>query len=162
VSAALITIAFIVVILVARSVVKLGPMERGVVYRLGKPLNKVIGPGLAFAAPFLDRVTRVSIAEKRIEIPELELITKDGSSSTLSASGRYRILDPVRSVTEIQDLNASLGNVTASILRSIASEVDYDELTSDEVRTAALRRLDEVAESWGAKVLDLKLERRRF
>lgn len=161
-SAVLITIAFIAVIVLARSVVKFGPMERGVVYRLGRPLNKVIGPGLAFAAPFLDRVTRVSVAEQRFEVPQLELRTKDGSSSTISATARYRILDPVRSVTEIQDLKSALSNVTVSILQSIAAEVDYDELLSREVTAAALRRLDEVAEGWGAKVLDLKLDRHRF
>lgn len=161
-TAVLIAIAVIAAILVARSVVMLGPMERGVVYRLGRPLNRVIGPGLAFAAPLLDKVTRVSVAEQRFELPEVEVRTKDGSSSTLSASARYRIVDPVRSVADIQDLKGALTNVTNSILQSIAAEVGYDELSSREVTGAALRRLDEVAESWGAKVIDLKLERSRF
>ena len=150
-------------IVLIRSTVVLKPDERAVVYRLGRPVT-VIGPGLAVITPFVDRLTRVSMSEQELQLPEVKLSTRDQLSSTVSARVRYRILDPLRSLTEVQDLRTALEGVVTSTLRAIAGEVDYDHLISSsaDVADATISRADEVVEKWGAKILSVEIERQRF
>jgi regulator of protease activity HflC (stomatin/prohibitin superfamily) len=164
-SEALIPIVFIVVIaaiVLTRSLVVLKGMERGVVFRLGKPLDKVIGPGIALTVPLVDRLVRVSLEEQRIEIPDVDVRTSDEISTTLSATVRYRIMDPLPAVTEIHDLKAAIGTLVASVLRASAEDFKLDDLSSGEFRKAVVSRLAEPTQIWGASIAEVTLERRRF
>lgn len=160
---ALIVILVIAAIVLSRSLVILKPMERGVVYRLGR-VAKVTGPGIVVIAPFVDQLTRVSLEDQQIEIPNIELTTKDRSSTKVSARLRYRIMDPVRSLTSISDLSSGLRTLLEKTLQIVVSELEYEQLVSNlsEVTAQTTRRLDEHVQAWGVSVVSVDVERHRF
>ena len=80
------------------------------------------------------------------------------ATSSATANLSYRILDPLKSVTAVHDLRASLGQLTATTLRQIPFEPDATREFTSEVE----RRLDEVAQSWGVKIVSLEIDRQRF
>jgi regulator of protease activity HflC (stomatin/prohibitin superfamily) len=70
------TIAAIIAVLYFLSSIKiLAEYERGVIFRLGRLLDKAKGPGLIFVFVPLDRMVRVSLRQEALEVPPQDIIT---------------------------------------------------------------------------------------
>ena len=69
--------------------------------------------------PFFDSLTRVSLAEQELQGIEAEVQSREGTTSSATARLLYRIIDPLKSVTAVHDLRASLLQLTATTLRQI-------------------------------------------
>jgi len=77
--------------------------ERGVIFRLGRVLDKPKGPGLIFVFPPIDRMVRVSLRIVVMDIPPQDVITKDNVSVKVNAVVYFRVMDPQKAVLEVQD-----------------------------------------------------------
>jgi regulator of protease activity HflC (stomatin/prohibitin superfamily) len=73
--------------------------EQHVVERFGR-LKSVLGPGINFIVPFLDRVAhKVSILERQLPNASQDAITADNVLVQIDTSVFYRILEPERPST---------------------------------------------------------------
>src|SRR6186713_603669 len=94
------------VALAAASVRVLREYERGVVFRLGRVINQK-GPGLILLIPAVDRMVRVSLRTVTLRIPPQEVITRDNVPARVTAVAYFRVIDPGRSVLDIEDYMAA-------------------------------------------------------
>ena len=147
----------IAVIVLLKSVVVLKGQDRGVIFRLGRPFA-VVGPGMALTLPFVDSLTRVSLAEQELRGIQGEVQSGDGTTSNATARLVYRIVDPLKSVTAVHNLQASLLQLTATTLR----QVPFEPGATREFTSAVERKLDEVTQSWGVKIITIEIDRQRF
>ena len=85
-----------------RSVRVLREYERGVVFRLGRVIDQK-GPGLVLLVPAVDRMVRVSLRTVTLRIPPQEVITRDNVPVRVAAVAYFRVIDPTRSVLEVED-----------------------------------------------------------
>ena len=92
--------------------------ERGVVFRLGR-VTEHRGPGLIFLVPVVDRMVRVSLRTVTLKIPAQEVITRDNVPARVTAVAYYRVIDPTRSVVEIENVLAATSQIAQSTLRSV-------------------------------------------
>src|SRR3954452_20341760 len=102
----LLILAAAAVALAAASVRVLREYERAVVFRLGR-LTDERGPGLIFLIPGIDRMVRVSLRTVTLTIPAQEVITRDNVPARVTAVTSYRIIDPGRSVVDIENVLAA-------------------------------------------------------
>src|SRR5437016_12738780 len=89
------------VALAAASVRILREYERAVVFRLGRVIDQK-GPGLILLIPIVDRMVRVSLRTVTLRIPPQEVITRDNVPVRVAAVTYFRVIDPGRSVLEVE------------------------------------------------------------
>jgi regulator of protease activity HflC (stomatin/prohibitin superfamily) len=145
--------------LAAASVRVLREYERGVVFRLGR-VTEHRGPGLIFLMPALDRMVRVSLRTVTLKIPVQEIITRDNVPARVTAVAYYRIVDPTRSVVEIENVVAATSQIAQTTLRSVLGKADLDALLAERERlNEHLQQIiDDQTEPWGVKVTTVEIK----
>ena len=146
-------VALTALVLASASVRVLREYERGVVFRLGRVIEQR-GPGLTLLIPALDRMVRVSLRTVTLRIPHQEVITRDNVPVKVAAVVYFRVIDPTRSVVEVEDfVNATL-QIAQTTLRSVLGKAELDTLLAERERlNESLQQIiDEHTEPWGIKV----------
>ena len=139
--------------------------EKYVVERFGR-LQSVLGPGINFIIPFLDRVRhRISILERQLPTNSQDAITRDNVLVQVETSVFYRILEPEKTVYRIRDIDAAIATTVAGIVRSEIGMMDLDEVQSN--RQQLIQRIKQqvadAVDNWGievtrAEILDVNLD----
>ncbi len=139
--------------------------EKHVVERFGR-LRSVLGPGLNFVVPFLDRVAhRVSILERQLPAASQDAITADNVLVKVETSVFYRITEPEKTVYRIRDVDGAIATTVAGIVRSEIGKLELDQVQSNRADLIAKVR-EQVAvmvDDWGievtrAEILDVNLD----
>ena len=121
---------FIVVVILAG--VRIVPQsEKYVVERLGR-LRSVLGPGINFIVPFLDRVRhKVSVLERQLPAMTQDAITSDNVLVQVETSVFYRIIEPEKTVYRIRDVDAAISTTVAGIVRSEIGRMELDQVQAN-------------------------------
>jgi regulator of protease activity HflC (stomatin/prohibitin superfamily) len=143
----------------AASVRVLREYERGVVFRLGRVMQQR-GPGLVLLIPAIDRMVRVHLRTVTLKIPPQEVITRDNVPVRVAAVAYFRVIDPVRSVIEVEDMFAATLQIAQTTLRSVLGKAELDTLLAERERlNEALQQIiDEQTEPWGVKVTIVEIK----
>jgi len=147
------------VVLAGASVRVLREYERGVVFRLGRVIE-LKGPGVALLVPGADRMVRVSLRTVTLRIPPQEVITRDNVSVRVTAVAYFRVIDPSKSVLEVEDFTGATLQIAQTTLRSVLGKADLDTLLSErESLNESLQEIiDEQTEPWGIKVTIVEIK----
>jgi regulator of protease activity HflC (stomatin/prohibitin superfamily) len=147
-------IVALVVLYLLNSIKILREYERGVIFRLGRVLDKPKGPGLIFVFPPIDRMVRVPLRIVTMDIPSQDVITRDNVTVKVNAVVYFRVMEPQKAVLEVQDYLFASSQLAQTTLRSVLGEVELDELLSErEKLNAQLQEiLDKHTDPWGIKV----------
>ena len=145
--------------LLASSVRVLREYERGVVFRLGR-LMEQRGPGLQLLIPSIDRMVRISLRTVTLAVPPQEIITRDNIPARVTAVAYYRVVDPTRAVTEVEDFGAATLQIAQTTLRSTLGNVELDALLSERehLNTSLQQVIDTQTEPWGIKVTNVEIK----
>jgi regulator of protease activity HflC (stomatin/prohibitin superfamily) len=145
--------------LASASVRILREYERGVVFRLGRVVDQK-GPGLVLLVPAVDRMVRVSLRTVTLKIAPQEVITRDNVPVRVAAVAYFRIIDPHRSVIEVEDFQAATLQIAMTTLRSVLGKAELDELLSERERlNESLQQIiDDQTEPWGIKVTTVEIK----
>ena len=147
------------IVIAGASVRVLREYERGVVFRLGR-VTAQRGPGLIFLLPIVDRMVRVSLRTVTLKIPAQEIITRDNVPARVTAVAYYRVIDPTRSVIEIESVIAATSQIAQTTLRSVLGKAELDSLLSERERiNEHLQQIiDDQTEPWGVKVTTVEIK----
>jgi SPFH domain / Band 7 family len=145
--------------LAAASVRVLREYERAVVFRLGRVINQK-GPGLVLLIPGVDRMVRVSLRTITLRIPHQDVITRDNVPVKVAAVVYFRVIDPRRSVLEIEDYVGATLQIAQTTLRSVLGKAELDALLAERERlNEHLQQIiDEQTEPWGIKVTIVEIK----
>ncbi len=153
-------IAILVVILIIASVRIVNQYERVLVFTLGRTSpEEVKGPGWVFVIPIVQRAVRVDLRERFIEIPSQTNITKDNAPISIDFLIYWRIVDPYRSIVEVQNFEGALQNIATTTLRAVIGDILLDDVLSkrEQINEVLRTKMDEVTERWGGKVTTVEI-----
>jgi regulator of protease activity HflC (stomatin/prohibitin superfamily) len=139
--------------------------QKFVVERFGR-LRSVLGPGINFIVPFLDRVAhKISILERQLPNANQDAITKDNVLVQVETSVFYRILEPEKTVYRIRDVDAAIATTVAGIVRAEIGKMDLDEVQSNrnQLISEIKHSVEQAVDDWGievtrAELLDVNLD----
>jgi regulator of protease activity HflC (stomatin/prohibitin superfamily) len=156
---ALVVVFGLLAALLAASVRVLREYERAVVFRLGRLVGQR-GPGLVLLIPGIDRMVRVSLRTVTLNIPPQNVITRDNVPAHVDAVAYFRVVDPNRSVVDIEDGVRATSQIAQTTLRSVLGKADLDSLLSERERlNEDLQQIiDEQTEPWGIKVSTVEIK----
>ncbi|PTV95081.1 SPFH domain-containing protein [Rhodobacter aestuarii] len=139
--------------------------EKHVVERFGR-LRAVLGPGINFIVPFLDKVAhKVSVLERQLPTSRQDAITADNVLVQVDTSVFYRVIEPERTVYRIRDIDAAIATTVAGIVRSQIGQMELDTVQSN--RSGLISHIRDnvanVVDDWGievtrAEILDVNLD----
>jgi len=134
--------------------------ERMVIFRLGRTdASLVRDPGLRFLIPVIDRPMKVDIREKFIEVPSQTTITKDNAPINIDFLIYWYIVDPLRSLVNVQNFAGALQGIATTTLRAVIGDILLDDVLSkrDQINEVLRAKLDEQTERWGGKVTTVEI-----
>jgi regulator of protease activity HflC (stomatin/prohibitin superfamily) len=133
--------------------------ERGVVFRLGRLLDQR-GPGIVLLVPWVDRMVRVSLRTVTQQIPPQEVITRDNVPARVTAVTYFHVVDPNKSVVEVQDVLSATSQIAQTTLRSVLGKAELDTLLAERERlNEDLQKIiDDQTEPWGIKVTAVEIK----
>ena len=156
---AIIAVIVILVILgivaAARSIKVVQQYEKGIIYRFGRVLPEIRGPGLALIRPVGDRMQKVNMQIVAMAVPAQEGITRDNVSVRVDAVVYFRVVDPIKATVNVQNYMFAISQQAQTSLRSIIGQSEMDQLLAErESVNRELRRIiDEPTEGpWGIRV----------
>jgi regulator of protease activity HflC (stomatin/prohibitin superfamily) len=128
--------------------------ERGVIFRLGRVQGGPKGPGLFILFPFVDKMVKIDLRTVTMEVPPQEIITRDNVPARVTAVIYFRVVDPNKSVIEVENHVLATSQISQTTLRSVLGQRDLDDLLTnrEEINEQLQRIIDEQTEPWGIKV----------
>ncbi|HSD77353.1 MAG TPA: slipin family protein [Solirubrobacteraceae bacterium] len=156
---ALLIVVVLAAALVASAIRILREYERAIVFRLGRLLGKK-GPGLILLIPGIDRMVRMDLRTVTFDIPPQDIITRDNVPAKVNAVAYYRVIDPVRAVTEVERFKAATSQIAQTTLRSVLGKADLDTLLSgrEHLNETLQQIIDEQTDPWGIKVTTVEIK----
>jgi len=163
------TVAIVVLIILANAIRILREYERGVIFRLGRLIGAK-GPGLIFLIPIIDKMQRVDLRTITFDVPPQDVITRDNVTIKVNAVVYFRVIDPNMAIVNVANYMMATSQIAQTTLRSILGQFELDDLLSnrDHINQKLQKIIDEQTEPWGIKVsvvevknVDLPVEMQR-
>jgi len=146
--------AMIILMMIISAAIKIVPeYKRIVIFRLGRLVGSR-GPGIIFLIPVIDRALFVDLRILTMDVPVQEVITKDNVPIKVNAVVYFRVMEPSRSVVEVEDYVMATSQLAQTTLRSVVGSVELDEVLSsrEKINLELQKIIDERTDPWGIKV----------
>jgi regulator of protease activity HflC (stomatin/prohibitin superfamily) len=152
-------IIFMVLYFLSSAIKILREYERGVVFRLGR-IIPVKGPGLVIIWPLIDKLVKVGLRVVTMDVPSQDIITRDNITVKVNAVVYFRVMDPIKAITEVEDFFFATSQIAQTTLRSILGQSQLDDLLSkrEEVNAELQKVIDFQTEPWGIKVTAVEVK----
>ena len=152
-------LVLIIIIILASSIRVVYEYERAVIFRLGRLLGAK-GPGLFFRMPIVDRFVKVDLRVVTVDVPKQRIVTKDNVSVDVDAVIYYRVMDPVKAVTAVENYVYATSLLGQTVLRDVLGQSELDELLSkrEELNKRLTQTLDILTDPWGIKVTAVSIK----
>ena len=152
-------VVLLLIVICAMAVKVVKQYEQGVLFRLGRVLGER-KPGLRLIIPFVDVLHRVSLRIVTMPIQSQGIITRDNVSVDVSAVAYFRVVDAVKSVVAIENVNAAISQIAKTTLRKVVGQHTLDETLSetDRINIDIREILDVTTTEWGVEVTLVELK----
>ena len=152
-------LVLLIIFIISNALRILREYERGVVFRLGRYVG-TRGPGLIILVPFIERMVRVSLRTVAMDVPPQDVITRDNVSVRVNAVLYFRVMEPERSIIDVEDFLFATSQLAQTTLRSVVGQADLDELLAerDKLNMKMQTILDEATDPWGIKVVTVEMK----
>ncbi len=133
--------------------------ERGVVLTMGK-FSGIRQPGWSIIVPVFQKMQKVDMRVKAVDVPDQKVITKDNVSATINAVIYYRVSDAAKAILEVEDFFYAVSQLAQTTMRNIDGGADLDQVLSE--RDTLSDRIREIiateSDAWGIQVNNVELK----
>lgn len=152
-------IILIGILFLASAIKVLREYERGVVFTLGR-YTSTKGPGLIILIPVIQQIVRVDLRTRVLDVPTQDVISHDNVSVRVNAVIYFRVLDPEKSIIQVEDFMQATSELAQTTLRSVLGKHELDEMLSerDKLNADIQSILDTQTDAWGIKVANVEIK----
>jgi regulator of protease activity HflC (stomatin/prohibitin superfamily) len=156
----LVGIVIAIIVLLSMMIRILNEYERGVIFRLGRVLQKPKGPGLILLIPIIDRMQKVSLRTVVMDVPPQDVITSDNVTLNVNAVVYFRVLEPGRAVIQVENYLYATSQLSQTTLRAVVGQFDLDTLLTqrEKINQQLQEILDTHTDPWGIKVSQVEVK----
>jgi regulator of protease activity HflC (stomatin/prohibitin superfamily) len=157
--AAFMPIGIIVFIFILVSIREVKEYERGVKFTMGK-FTSLAEPGWRIVLPIFQKMAKVDIRVKAVDVPDQEAITADNISVTLNAVIYYKVSDASKAILSVENFYYAVSQLAQTTMRNAVGEVNLDELLRNREKIAAGIEIvvDKASDPWGIDVSSVELK----
>jgi len=151
-------VVFVVLVLIS-GIKILKEYDRAVVFRLGRLIGAK-GPGIIYVIPFIDKMFKVSTRVVTLDVPSQDVITKDNVSIKVNAVVYFKVIDPNKAITEVENYLFATSQIAQTTLRSVCGQGELDKLLSEreKINMELQEIIDKHTSPWGIKVSTVEVK----
>ncbi len=155
----LLPIGFVILLVVLAWVRQVDQYERGIVFTMGR-YSKTWGAGWHVLVPVFQRMVKVDIRVRAVDVPDQEAITKDNIPVRINAVIYYKVADAAKAVIEVENYVEAVNQMAQTTMRNAVGEVKLDQLLSNkqQVSENIKQHIDRTSEQWGIDVQSVELK----
>ncbi len=152
-------IILIGILFLASAIKVLREYERGVVFTLGR-YTSTKGPGLIILIPVIQQIVHVDLRTRVLDVPTQDVISHDNVSVRVNAVIYFRVLDPEKSIIQVEDFMQATSELAQTTLRSVLGKHELDEILAerDKLNADIQAILDTQTDAWGIKVANVEIK----
>jgi len=161
----LIIIIVVILVLANLSLFIVDETKQAIILQFGKPIRTIGEPGLNWKLPFIQNVVFFEDRLLVYDAVPTEIITKDKKTLIVDNYARWKIIDPLKFLQTVRDLNgaqARLDDIIYSELRVDLGLFDMSEIVSER-REGIMKRVTEIsnekANTYGIEIVDVRIKR---
>jgi regulator of protease activity HflC (stomatin/prohibitin superfamily) len=149
-----------VVVVVLLSIREVKQYERGVKFTFGKYSGRLVDPGWRLVIPVFQKMTKVDVRVKAVDVPDQETITSDNISIRINAVIYYKVSDASKAILEVENFYYAISQLAQTTMRNAVGEVDLDTLLKERDQIAGKIQIsvDAATDPWGIKVEAVELK----
>jgi len=134
--------------------------EKGVIYRLGRLLDKPKDRGLRMVFYPIDRLVRVSLRLVTLDVPPQDIITKDNIAVKVNAVVYFRVVNPLDAINKVEHYLYATSQLAQTSMRSVLGQVELDDLLAkrEDLNTRLQSILDQATDQWGVKIVMVEIK----
>ena len=156
----IVILIFVIILLLIIPFIRiLKEYERAVIFRLGRAVPGVKGPGVIFLLPILDKMVKVDLREQYFEIEHQRCITSDNAPVDIDLLIYHRVINARDSVLRIRDFSGAALGISQTTLRAVVGDITLDDILAkrEYINSVLREKLDENTEPWGVKVTKVEI-----
>ena len=133
--------------------------ERGVVLTMGK-YTGLRAPGWSIIVPVFQRMIKVDLRVKAVDVPDQKVITRDNVSASINAVIYYKVSDAAKAVLEVEDFRYAVSQLAQTTMRNIVGGAELDEVLGerDKLSERIQQIVDKESDAWGISVENVELK----
>lgn len=133
--------------------------DRGIVLTLGR-YTSTRTPGLTWIFLGIQRMIKIDLRVKVVDVPEQECMTKDNVSASVNAVIYYYISSADKALLVVEDFAYAVSQLAQTTMRDVVGTVTLDELLTnrEEVSSRIQEIVDKATDPWGVKVQSVDLK----
>ncbi|OFW55108.1 MAG: HflC protein [Actinobacteria bacterium RBG_13_35_12] len=139
--------------------------KQAIVLQFGKPIREIKESGLNWKVPFIQNVVFFEDRLLTYDSAPTEIITKDKKTLIVDNYARWKIIDPLKFLQTVRDLNGAqvrLDDIIYSELRVDLGLYNMSEIVSEK-REGIMKRVTEIsnekANTYGIQIVDVRIKR---
>ena len=133
--------------------------ERGIVLLMGK-YQTTWNPGWKSLIPIFQKIIKVDIRVKAVDVPDQEAITKDNIPIRINAVLYFRVVNAEKAVLEVENFFFAVSQLAQTTMRNAVGEVTLDELLANksDISEKIKKTVDTASDPWGIDVQSVELK----
>jgi len=152
-------IAIVVIVIFLSFLRQINQYERGVMLTMGR-YTGLVNPGWRIVIPVFQRLIKVDIRTKAVDVPDQKVITRDNVSASINAVIYYRVSDASKAVLEVEDFRYAVSQLAQTTMRNIVGSGELDEVLAERDKLSQRIRdiIDVETDKWGISVENVELK----
>lgn len=155
-------VLFFIIILIFLAIVflrQVNQYEKGVILTMGR-YTKTKNPGWRLVVPIFQRMMKVDMRVKAVDVPNQKAITKDNISVDVNAVIYYKVVNAENAVLQVENFFHAMSQLAQTTMRNVVGEVELDELLAnrDKISERIRSIVDRASDEWGIKVDNVELK----
>ena len=153
-------VVFFGIIIFALGVKILRPVEVGIIEFLGR-YSKTASAGFTWIIPFISKMYRINITERRVDIDPQSIITKDKLNAVVDGVVYYRVEEAQKAIYNVNNFATSVPSLAKTTLRAVIGKMTLTEANEnrDQINLEVEKILSKEVTKWGIDVVRVELQR---
>lgn len=148
-----------IVFIILISLRQINQYEKGVMFTMGR-YTGTKSAGWRIVWPIFQRMKKIDMRIKAVDVPDQEAITKDNVSVRVNAVIYYKVSDASKAEIEVENFFYAVSQLAQTTMRDVVGEVTLDELLAkrDQISNRIQQIVDQASDPWGIKVASVDLK----
>ena len=146
-----------VLLIVSSSIKIVKESERAVIFRLGHRVG-VRGPGLFFIIPILEKMVKIDLSTTTFDVSPQQVMAQDEKTVRVSMVIHYRVTDPEKAVTQVEQYHAATERIVTRTLKDVAAQTESSDFYGMGFKEQLRETINEKTDPFGIEVSEVEIK----
>jgi len=139
------------------------PLEKAVIERLGK-FKRVADQGFKWIIPIIDRMYRVNLTERMMDVLPQEVITEDNLNAKVDLVVYYKVKrddeSVKKSIYNVDRFETQIVSLAQTTARNVIGTMNFKKVNSErnQLNFELAKVLDKESDAWGVQIVRVEMK----